>query len=56
MGLISWLVDKEARFAWSLVGAIVGLLSLALGYLAVIEKKADVALSVIGEANVFDIH
>jgi hypothetical protein len=56
MSFLSWLVDKEKRFAWSLLGAIVGLVSLVVAYVATLDKRPQITFAVTNEANVFDVH
>src|SRR5687767_7021037 len=56
MSFVSWLVEKERRFAWSLVGTIVGFVSLYLAYIALRDKKPELTFTILGEANVFDVH
>jgi hypothetical protein len=56
MRFISWLRAKEKRFAWSLVGTLIGVLSLLLTIEVSRERKAGITFTVTNEANVYDIH
>lgn len=56
MGLIRWLKEKESRLPWSIVGALLGALSLFLGAWALKDKRPQLQISVVGDANVLDIN
>jgi hypothetical protein len=56
MGVVAWLVDKEKRFAWSLLGAIIGLISMAVAYVTTLEKRPKISFVITNEANVVDVH
>jgi hypothetical protein len=56
VAIIKWLLEKEKRYAWSLTGVIVSVLSLLVAYLLSAEKRPNVSLSVVNESNVLDVH
>jgi hypothetical protein len=56
MSVVSWVLQAEKRFAWSLAGTVVGLIALVLTVWALQEKHPSVGFVVTNESNVFDVH
>jgi len=56
MGFNAWLRSKEKRFAWSLLGALIGMASLLLTYQAARDKHARLTFSLTNEANIYNLH
>jgi hypothetical protein len=56
MRVFEWLREKESRFAWSLLGFVVGVLSLLISYFTSVERRPHVVFTVLADTNVLDLH
>jgi hypothetical protein len=52
----SWIQRVERRYAWNVIGFVMALVGIVLTVLSLREKSAAVAFTVVGEANVLDVH
>src|SRR5664279_1508531 len=46
----------ERRYAWSFLGFVVGVFGIALGILALRERRPEITFSFVAESNVLDVH
>lgn len=56
MGITAWLIEREKRFAWSLVGTFLAVVGLVYAYISVQEKRPELSLTLMSEVNVLDVH
>jgi hypothetical protein len=51
-----WLKRIETRYAWSLFGAIIGLVGMALAITSGRERRPEIRFTTLSESNVLDMH
>jgi hypothetical protein len=56
VSLAGWLKQTERRFAWSLLGTVIGATGIYLAIVALHEKRPQVTFATLSEVNVFDVH
>src|SRR5436305_697066 len=52
----TWLQRLERGYAWSMLGAIVGIVGVILAIFALRERRAELQFQLISESNVLDVH